>query len=498
MRSTLSVVAVLGCAVTPALLSTHADAQFTHDPHHPAAHQGVGLMRLRRAHPPLHHTQNTVQRREWRTPQWDLLNEGIAIALSSLNGGEFTTLPVTKSAPGRHSSQPLNGGEFTTLPVTETAPGRSSSTKKSKPTSTSVPYAGGANSQRQSSSASVAYAGGANSQRASSFPSTASPTSTPKNSRPKASPTSSSKKSHAGQGAASSSSDQGDSSSTDTSSSSSQSDSATTSTPAGGAAGASTSASTSTPSGDGAASTSTPSDDGAAGMSTSDGASATPASTSLPSSTTGSSSSDAHASVDPSQNVSDGKDKKSNDHTGLIAGVCIAGGVVLLSLLLFLLYKLYARHRNASKRKDDTVWPDVSHEASFDPAPLPTHHTNGAGFAMGDESREGLVSTHEQDPFQDAMPPAADSPFAEAMSRPGESDTYATVPNALVPAPAAHHHTAYLQPEAPRTNAQPAPEYQHYVVGQTYPQVVNMEGMYTSQPATRELYHGDQPVSMRT
>ncbi|WFD24720.1 hypothetical protein MEQU1_003423 [Malassezia equina] len=471
-----------------------------------------------------------VQRREWRTPQWDL-NEGIAIALSSLNGGEFTTLPVTESAPGRHASKTLNGGEFTTLPVTKTAPGRSSSAKKSKPTSTSVPYAGGANSQRQSSSASVPYAGGANShrsssstsapyaggansQRSSSSTSTASPTSTPKNSRPKASPTSSSKKSHASQGAASSSSNHNGSSSTDTSSSSSQSDatstdSSTTSTPAAGAAGASTSASTSTPGGDGAASTNTPGGDGAAGMSTSDpasstmtptsdGASATPASTSLPSSTTGSSSSDAHASVDPSQNLSDGKDKKSSDHTGLIAGVCTAGGVVLLSLLLFLLYKLYAWHRNASKRKDDTVWPDVSHEATFDPAPLPTHHTNGAGFAMGEESREGLVSTHEQDPFQDTMPPAVDSPFADAMSRPGESDNYATVPDALVPAPAAHHHAAYLQPEAPRTNAQPAPEYQHYVVGQTYPQVIDMEGMYAPAPATRELYHGDKPVSMRT
>jgi len=155
--------------------------------------------------------------------------------------------------------------------------------------------------------------------------------------------------------------------------------------------------------------------------------------------------------------------------------------------LLFLIYKLYGRQRSA-KRKDDAVWPDVSHEASYEPALPPT---SGAGYTMGDESRAGLVPpAHEQDPFQDAIPPQADSPFQDAAAPPGEAmgEAYSTVPDALMPATAPHH--AYLQPEAP-----PAPQYQHYVVGQTYPQVVDIDKMY--HPETRELYHGDQPVSAR-
>ena len=192
--------------------------------------------------------------------------------------------------------------------------------------------------------------------------------------------------------------------------------------------------------------------------------------------------------------MSDGKEDSSSNHTGLIAGVCTAGGVVILGLLLFLLYKLIGR-RNAAKRKDDAVWPDVSHEANYESAPLSTHPTSDAGFVTGNEGRAGVQPpAGERDPCPDPMPAAEESPFHDATAQPVTSmgEAYSTVPDALLPAPASHH--AYLQPEAPRANGPPAPEYQHYVVGQTYPQVLDMNKMYY--PATRELYHGDQPVSI--
>lgn len=152
-----------------------------------------------------------------------------------------------------------------------------------------------------------------------------------------------------------------------------------------------------------------------------------------------------------------------------------------MALLLFLLYKLYKR-RQASERQDNIVWPDVSHEVNYDPAPVTV--SSDRGFAP---------SSDAQDPFQDPILPPSNEPYHDTMAHPSDptADIYSTVPDALVPAPASHHH-AYpvLHPEAPPPTS-PQGE-QHYVVGQTYPQAVDMY-----QPTTRELYHGEPPLSLR-
>ena len=204
------------------------------------------------------------------------------------------------------------------------------------------------------------------------------------------------------------------------------------------------------------------------------------------------------------------------DHTGVIAGVCTAGGVVILAILGFVLYKyLNKRAGNADKPEQAIQWPDVTYDAG--PAtPM------GLAAAQHDAPADTSVdmSGYEDNPFDNHVdsaaapmsaqsnalpesyvdvPPATFGYASEAPSQPvAESTALATTyPKALVPSQST---TSNAPVSVPLSSAHSPPnvlhrgngaEFQHFVVGQTYPEEA-IQLPYDA-PVTRELYR-EQPA----
>ncbi|WFD32625.1 hypothetical protein MSPP1_003673 [Malassezia sp. CBS 17886] len=112
-----------------------------------------------------------------------------------------------------------------------------------------------------------------------------------------------------------------------------------------------------------------------------------------------------------------------DNHTGLIAGVSVAGGVVLLALLGVAAYMLFGgRIRQMLRRREEIRWPELRQEASG-AAPLPARQTGGAGFDMGDESDDDApdpmmheVSVKPADSFSNGSVMTAQDPYGVARS----------------------------------------------------------------------------------
>ena len=92
-----------------------------------------------------------------------------------------------------------------------------------------------------------------------------------------------------------------------------------------------------------------------------------------------------------------------DNHTGVIAGVSTAGGVVLLAIIGVVVAKLFGRRIVRSFRHDEIKWPEMQQDAAAASAPLPARQTGGAGFDMGGESDdEGHEHTMHDDSFKPA------------------------------------------------------------------------------------------------
>lgn len=84
--------------------------------------------------------------------------------------------------------------------------------------------------------------------------------------------------------------------------------------------------------------------------------------------------------------------------TPVIAGVSVAGGVVLLAIIGIVIAKLFGRRIMRWFRQDEIKWPELQQDTSAAAAPLPARQTGGAGFDMGDESDDD----HREMPMQEA------------------------------------------------------------------------------------------------
>lgn len=84
--------------------------------------------------------------------------------------------------------------------------------------------------------------------------------------------------------------------------------------------------------------------------------------------------------------------------TPVIAGVSVAGGVVLLAIIGIVIAKLFGRRIMRWFRQDEIKWPELQQDTAAAGAPLPARQTGGAGFDMGDESDDD----HREMPMQEA------------------------------------------------------------------------------------------------
>ncbi|WFD44286.1 hypothetical protein MPSI1_002952 [Malassezia psittaci] len=96
-------------------------------------------------------------------------------------------------------------------------------------------------------------------------------------------------------------------------------------------------------------------------------------------------------------------DQHKDNHTGLIAGVSTAGGVVLLAILGVIFGKLFGRRIVRHFRNDEIKWPEMQQDSAAANAPLPARQTGGAGFDMGNESDD---EHREQNMQEVSMKPA--------------------------------------------------------------------------------------------
>ena len=546
MRAALGVWAVLGCTSVGSIyaLQQHSHAlseevsaptvssEFP-DPLHHHYHQyhhrhirvyphaSSSVWRLRRLH------QNA--NRDWWEPD-NILAQGDSL-LSSLVGGEFTTINKDSSAPGSSptvhpNNHLLSSHEFTTInknsrasPTDEASSSAaskvasqtsSSGDDEDKETSSQVPT---------KSSTSRSVASSTQTQEDSSTPGAVQSTSstTMKRSSRSSSPTSSSLSSLSSSSLSSSSSTgNGDNV---------ERTSATPSASSQESLASSQESSVRSPSSR-ASSSPTPTTSGADDES----AKAQPSSSS---GTPGS-----QSPMDPSQHMSNA-DSDGHDHTGLIAGVSTAGGVVVAALLLFMLYWLW----KSRKSREEISYPDVTHDSAISSSPLPARQTGGAGFEMehdrvydddvfshartikpmdsfGDESMMqarsgGVPESYVNVPDEVSRPPSYEQQPSTALTQmapvrhppslipsgPPLEDVQPSLPpqvDSTVPAKSGtSQHVPISMPEAvtEEQGDMPAPHalqngapYQHFVVGELYPDT-SFQSYYDA-PAPRELYHG--------
>lgn len=198
--------------------------------------------------------------------------------------------------------------------------------------------------------------------------------------------------------------------------------------------------------------------------------------------------------------------------------MCTAGGVVILAILGFVLYKLLSKRAGSTNKPEQAIqWPDVTYDAG--PA-TPTTLVAAQHDAPGDTSVD--MSGYENNPFDNDVhgaaapisqqseavpesyvdvPPATFGYTSDAQTQPvTESTALApTHPAALVPS---QSPTPHVPVSVPRTSAHSpsnvlhrgnGAEFQHFVVGQTYPEETTQ--LPYDAPVTRELYQEQQSMS---
>lgn len=139
---------------------------------------------------------------------------------------------------------------------------------------------------------------------------------------------------------------------------------------------------------------------------------------------------------------------KKENHTGLIAGVSTAGGVVLLALLGAVLAKLFGHRIKRYFRNEEIKWPEMQQDTAAASAPLPARHTGGAGFDMGNETDDEF-GEHE---MRETSLKPADS-FGNASMLPSA----AVLPRPVQYPPDAYVHGDGAHEVLPATHADVAP-----------------------------------------
>lgn len=106
-------------------------------------------------------------------------------------------------------------------------------------------------------------------------------------------------------------------------------------------------------------------------------------------------------------------DAGGNKNNAVIAGTSVAGGVVFIILLAFILYKLCGKRIRRMFSSREIMWPELNRDTAITPtAPLPARQTGGAGIDMGDEDSEDEDLLSEPHMMQEStLKPAGSGAF---------------------------------------------------------------------------------------
>lgn len=106
-------------------------------------------------------------------------------------------------------------------------------------------------------------------------------------------------------------------------------------------------------------------------------------------------------------------DAGGNQNIAVIAGTSVAGGVVFIILLAFILYKLCGKRVRRMFSSREIMWPELNRDTAIAPtAPLPARQTGGAGIDMGDEDSEDEDLLSEPHMMQEStLKPAGSGAF---------------------------------------------------------------------------------------
>jgi len=111
-------------------------------------------------------------------------------------------------------------------------------------------------------------------------------------------------------------------------------------------------------------------------------------------------------------NQNNGGDEDEGLGTGSIIGLSVAGGVVVIGIVGFLIWKFTRKRFTDFDDNEAIKWPDLNtHAGGQDSHPLPVHNTGRAGFETGSDgslTRAPSTTTHStadlnRDPY--AVPP---------------------------------------------------------------------------------------------
>ncbi|WFD34927.1 Mitochondrial GTPase 1 [Malassezia cuniculi] len=118
-------------------------------------------------------------------------------------------------------------------------------------------------------------------------------------------------------------------------------------------------------------------------------------------------------------------DAGGNKNTSVIVGTSVAGGVVFLVIVAFVVYKFFGKRIKRMFKNEEIKWPELHHDTAIAPtAPLPARRTGGAGFDMGDENSD------DEDDINDTPL------MRETMLKPAASFNSGIMPGSLASFPA--------------------------------------------------------------
>lgn len=96
------------------------------------------------------------------------------------------------------------------------------------------------------------------------------------------------------------------------------------------------------------------------------------------------------SSTAAASSTSSDSDDSSSNHTPLIIGVSVVGGVAVIAGIIFVVMKFTGKRAGFDDGDADIKWPELKHNDGDAAAmqPLPARRTGGAGFDMGDDGSD--------------------------------------------------------------------------------------------------------------
>lgn len=152
-----------------------------------------------------------------------------------------------------------------------------------------------------------------------------------------------------------------------------------------------------------------------------------------------------------------------NKNIAVIAGTSVAGGVVFIILLAFILYKLCGKRVRRMFSSREIMWPELNRDTAIAPtAPLPARQTGGAGIDMGDEDSEDEDLLSEPHIMQEStLKPAGSGAFVPYTE---------TNPYGIQAIPVSYSYADYV-PTATLAASTPIPPTQTMPSGESIPTV---------------------------